>query len=52
MAEPVTLESHGELMQRALDGLRDIKDQMQVHGLILVRLESRIPLSNDAEPSP
>lgn len=31
MAEPVTLELHGELMQRALDGVRDIKDQMQVH---------------------
>jgi hypothetical protein len=26
---------HGELMERALDGLRDIKDQMQVHGAIL-----------------
>jgi len=32
MAEPVILQSHGELMQGALDGLWDIKDQMQVHG--------------------
>lgn len=51
MAEPVTLELHGELMQRALDGVRDIKDRCRCTR-ILVRLESRIPLSNDAEPSP
>jgi hypothetical protein len=56
MAEPVTLELLGELMQRNLaqtrainDGLRDIKDQLLVQGAILVRLESRIPLPNDAE---
>jgi hypothetical protein len=49
MAEPVTLELLGELMHRTLSELRDIKDQMLVHGAILVRLESRIPLPNDAE---
>ena len=63
MAEPVTLELLGELMHRSLTDaretkatlqditaqLRDIKDQMLVHGAILVRLESRIPLPNDAE---
>ncbi|HWB51799.1 MAG TPA: hypothetical protein VG651_22015 [Stellaceae bacterium] len=63
MAEPVTLELLGELMQRnvaqtrAINDelhdikaeLRDIKDQLLVHGAILVRLESRIPLPNDAE---
>ena len=49
MAEPVTLELLGELMHRALSELRDIKDQMLVHGAILVRLENRIPLRNDAE---
>ena len=62
MAEPVTLELLGELMQRNLrdtreikdelhginDELRDIKDQLLVQGAILVRLESRIPLPNDA----
>jgi len=55
MAEPVTLEFLGELMQRNLretrevkDELRDIKDQLLVQGAILVRLESRIPLPNDA----
>jgi hypothetical protein len=32
MADPVTLELHGELMQRARGGLRDIKGQVQVHG--------------------
>jgi hypothetical protein len=59
----VTLELLGELMQRNLrdtreikdelhgvnDELRDIKDQLLVQGAILVRLESRIPLPNDAE---
>jgi hypothetical protein len=42
MAEPVILESHGELMQRALDGLCDITRCRWAR--ILVRLESRIPL--------
>jgi len=63
MAEPVTLELLGELMQRSLAQtraineelsgvqaeLRDIKDRLLVQGAILVRLESRIPLPNDAE---
>jgi len=49
MAEPVTLELLGELMHRALGELRDIKDQLLVHGAILVQLESRIPFPNDAE---
>lgn len=49
MAEPVTIELLGDLMYRSLNELRDIKDQLLVHGTILVRLENRIPLPNDAE---
>lgn len=55
MAE-VTLEMLGELMQRMLGEMREMrgemaefKDQQLVQGGILLRLEARMPLSRDDE---